>query len=558
MSQFWRLLRLQLDQRFGLASLRTSLRERRAKTLGRFLLGVLVFAALGSMVALYVYLLSMITPLFLQLGIGNILLGLAVLISSLLTFFMGMVYLIGTLFFARDIEFLAALPIPQRTVFAAKFAQVLVSEIGTGALVLLPALIVYGIQAEMGAWYWVTAALATLTAPCVPLALSALLSLVLMRLSALWRRRDLLVTLGSLLLLTAILAGQGFLTSTMSEDIGPAEVLLFLRDSSALLARVCAAYPPAQWAVEGMHGQAAMMALFLAVSLAAVAMVFVVSGRMYYAGAQAQRETAAAVGKARRRRGGPRAGGPMRALFVREWRTALRSPVYALNGLLVVVLGPLLLAITRFTGGAVSISGMDDAVNLFSLLNESMHPFLLSLLVAAVLLFISCINTAGSTTVSREGPMFFFLRTIPVSPARQAAAKFLFAYSVLALTSLLMTLVSVFVLQLPAMATLLGLALALVCGVAPIALSMLPDFLRPKLAWNSETEAIKQNMCAVLAMFIGWGYLALLGVGCYFALRALEPQWVCALAALSCALLGVISLYLLCRAARRSWRRIEG
>lgn len=173
-----------------------------------------------------------------------------------------------------------------------------------------------------------------------------------------------------------------------------------------------------------------------------------------------------------------------------------------------------------------------------------MHPFLLSLLVAAVLLFISCINTAGSTTVSREGPMFFFLRTIPVSPARQAAAKFLFAYSVLALTSLLMTLVSVFVLQLPAMATLLGLALALVCGVAPIALSMLPDFLRPKLAWNSETEAIKQNMCAVLAMFIGWGYLALLGVGCYFALRALEPQWVCALAALSCALLGVISLYL--------------
>lgn len=112
MSQFWRLLRLQLDQRFGLASLRTSLRERRAKTLGRFLLGVLVFAALGSMVALYVYLLSMITPLFLQLGIGNILLGLAVLISSLLTFFMGMVYLIGTLFFARDIEFLAALPFP--------------------------------------------------------------------------------------------------------------------------------------------------------------------------------------------------------------------------------------------------------------------------------------------------------------------------------------------------------------------------------------------------------------------------------------------------------------
>lgn len=556
MKTYLRLLRLQINQRFGLSALRAEWKERKGRTLGKAALGLIAVFGIASLLGLYTWLIAITMPAFLQLQMGEILLGVILLVSMVFVFFMGLVYLIGVLYFAKDSDFLAALPIPQKTVFAAKFSQVLFGEMVVGFLFLLPPFIVYGIQSAASFAYWVRALIVVVFAPCIPLALSALLSMLLMRFSVLWKRRDLFTIIGSVILVVGIIAGQGVLTSALPDEMTADAMLALISNSSALLRTVVSVFPPSGWAAQGLTGSAAMLTLFVAVSGAALLFVTLLAGRIYYKGASAQTETAAKnkvvlSEKTKKRHS------TLFALFLREWRTVIRSPVYALNGLLTIIMGPLLLILPKIYQGASSGSGEMDMV--MDILNTAVDQRIILLILAALYMVMGMISPALTTSVSREGKSFSFLRTIPVSPARQIVAKYVFGLSISLLTMVFMgvsaTLMMGFSLAITGSALLLGM----VASLAPLALSMLPDVLRPKLIWNNETEAIKQNFNSILGMLIGWGYVALLVFAGYQGIKhSMDAAMVIAIAAGISILLGGACIWILTRAAKRSWRTIEG
>ncbi len=556
MRLFLRLFGMQLNQRLGISAVRSAWRDDRKRAFGRIGIFLAVILSVGTLVGLYTWMIWSMMPAFHQLGLEKVFLGMTLLVSMVLVFIMGMVYLIGVLFFSKDTEFLAALPIPQRTVFAAKFGQVLVGEIGTTAVILLPSFIVYGITAHAGAAFWVRAVPTLLLAPCIPLALSGFLSLLLMRFNALWRKRELLTTIGSVLMLVVIFAVQGLLTNKMPEVMSQEAILALISNSSGMLQKVVSAFPPSGWAAEGLVDGGGMLLLFMAASLAALALVMWIAGRIYYGGAMAQLETASSrkavriTGKAVRQRGA------MGAMFLREWRVVLRSPIYALNGLIVIILGPLLLLLPVLFGG---MSSEPEIQALMDLLASQVDTRLILLILAGVFALIGIMNPAASTIISREGTLFYLLRLIPVSPRRQVMAKYLFAFSVSLLAMLMMGITSVIVLRISWWVALAAAGLGLLVAIAPMALAMIPDVMRPKLAWNSETEAIKQNMNGILGMLIGWGYVALVGFGCYQLVKnGGNADTLIAVIAGASALLGAASLWGLGMAAKRSWQRIEG
>lgn len=556
MSLFLRLLGVQINQRFGLSALRAGLKDNRMRTLGRGALYLVAFLGIGSLVGMYAWLIAVLMPSFTALGLQTLLLGVVLLAAMILVFFMGMIYLLGMLFFAKDTEFLAALPIPQRTVFAAKFTQVLLGEIGTGAVLLIPPFIIYGIHTGAGVLFWFRAAAVVLFMPCIPLALSALLSLLLMRFNALWRRRDLLTVVGSVALIVLVFVGQSLLQSKLPEVMSEEALMALLSDSSGLLHRLVSAFPPSGWAAEGLATGSGQLWLFLGVSIVALAAVIWLADKIYYGGAMAQLETASTRRRVAFSGGNVRANTPMTAMVLREWRTVVRSPVYALNGLVVIVMGPLLLVFPKLFQGS---SGGEQVDALFAMLDGAVDPRLILLILTGLFVGISMISPAVTTSISREGSSFYLLRTMPITPARQILAKFLFGYSVAFLTILLMGVAGLLIYGFDGVLVIGAFALGMLGCIAPLAISMLPDTFKPKLSWNSETEAIKQNMNSIWGMLIGWGYVALLGFGAYKLMQGgVELGLVIALLAGLAAVLGGLSLFALTRAARRSWRVIEG
>lgn len=553
MSLYIRLLRLQINQRMGISAIRSGLRDDRKRTLRGLLVLLVAVVGVGVLEGFYIWLLNAFLPGFRAMGMEGMLLSVALLISMVLTFFLGLFYLIGMLFFARDTAFLAALPIPQRTVFAAKFSQVLFAEIATGLLLLAPPFILYGIDSAAGISYWLSALFVALTAPAIPLALAGLLSLLLMRFTAFWKRRDLITIIGSVILLVGFYAGQTYLTSRLPTDMTQEAIAAIVSDASGLISRVGAAFPPSAWAARGMTDRPVMLLVYLAVSVAALGVVVLAAGRLYYGGAMAQLETIS-KGKAVRVSGkNTQKRGAVFALFLREWRTTLRSPIYALNGLLGIIMGPILMVMMSF--GSM---GGDTAATL-SLLTGAMDTPTLMLLLTAFILFIGTFDIAATTSLSREGKQFFLSRLIPVPPARQALSKLLFGLSVSVLTGVLMCAAAMLLLRVSWQIALAAFALAMLATPAPLALSMLPDILRPKLSWNNETEAIKQNMNGFIGVMLGMAYVVVLGVLSFIAYQVglSMPLVIGIVVALSLAL-GVAAVYWLCRAAERSYRRIEG
>jgi ABC-2 type transport system permease protein len=115
----------------------------------------------------------------------------------------------------KDISFLASLPVRQGTVFASKFF-LSISTSFQFVVFLLPAIVVYGIIAGVSAVF-IKRRLAVLLLPMLPLVLSSLISLVLMRFSGLTKRRELFMVIGGFVLTIGYVVGQNLLMSRISQ-----------------------------------------------------------------------------------------------------------------------------------------------------------------------------------------------------------------------------------------------------------------------------------------------------------------------------------------------------
>lgn len=252
------------------------------------------------------------------------------------------------------------------------------------------------------------------------------------------------------------------------------------------------------------------LGLLALVSLAAFALVYLLASLIYQRGATAQLETA------RSRPGSIKLGyhssSQVIAIFKNEWRIILRSPVYALNSLVVIVMSPLLLIMPMFGG---NFANDPDMKFLFDLINSGESRSELLLIVAGIITALALINPAISTTISREGANLWVIKNIPVNPETIIRGKLLAGYSISFIAAVLAALAVMLSLKLSPFLTFMIVVLSALALIPISAVSLLIDLIRPKLSWSSEQEAIKQNMNSLYGMLLGFLIISVLGVAAY-------------------------------------------
>lgn len=496
-----------LRAHFGLSALRYTLRKeprKRWRALGILLL--IVFAVIPLFWAL-LQLLRGTHETLTQMGNPYLIVTLALLVSQAIIFIFGLFYLLSAFYLSHDRETLLALPLKPLQVLGAKFSQVLISEYLTTLPFLLPILIYFGIleKADMG--YWLTLTLVFLLLPVLPLALSALLLVLLMRVVNLGRHKDKLIVVGSLLLIAFSIFLQMKLPGIKGDD---SQMVSAILAPNGLVSLVGERFPLALWATRMLqfpgtgpglsHG-----VLYVGSSLLLAFLFMLVGQKAYYSGLIGLSESSR-----RRHNGGPLSlgqGGPVTwSLFLREWRMMNRIPMFLLNGSLAVLYIPVLLGVMlHFKGGS------QNEKFLSFLLNNQHGPFGV-LAAAAFLVFCSSFNGIASTAISREGRWFWISRVIPVAPERQIKAKLLHS-SVLGLAGLLAGTLSLhWSLNIPPTVLSKAFLLAFPAMLAFGVVGLLIDLMRPKLTWTSPQQAIKQNLnaflhlVAVMLILLGLGY----------------------------------------------------
>lgn len=526
MSKLTTVIRAGLRSNFGLATLKHRLFKEKKD---RWLVPLFGLAAVGVLPTLYgVVLLIENAFLILQpMGQERALLTLGFLAGQLLILLFGIYYVISAFYFSRDLEMLIPLPLRPYEVMLSKFAVIVINEYLTVMAVVLPVVITFGVLAKGGAGYWVNAVLVYAALPIIPLAVVSVLVVAMMRFINVSRKKDILILAGSILLIVASLALQVGLRRSQGQgpEASAQAVAAFFTSPDSLLNRVGAKFPPSIWAAKavagGFSGEGlANLALLLGTSLALFAVIIVLAEKLFYRGLVGLSET---TGKKRRltrdemsRRvsSGRRAGA---AVFGREWRIMNRTPIFLLNGVLVVIIVPVIFVLMATMGSGKGGGGGGSDLSAILKTMTSANPLYAILAAALFMTVCGSLNGTSASTFSREGAQFWISRVIPVAPREQATAKFLHSYLIAMLGVVTASVVAAIVLHLKTAHLAAAAGLALVAGVLLTAVGMIIDLARPLLDWTNPQKAIKQNLNVLLAMLADIGILTAL----FFGVRAL-------------------------------------
>jgi len=557
MKQVRALLKVDLKTAFSLSLLWRFFRRERKNWKYLPLAGLVLLALIPILIA-YLMLIEAVFRILQPMGQESGLLTLAVIIGQMLVFVLGLIYVISAFYFSSDLEVLIPLPVKPHWIILSKFTVILANELISIIPLLLPPFIMFGILSRAPVSYWLFLTPVMLLLPVIPLSISALLAMGLMRLVNLSRKKDLLIIVGSLFLIIL----QFFLQIRLRGSGGgesTAWVLNFFNDRNSLMNVIGRNFPPAVWASRALDmgfRSSGPANLFLLAGLSALLFygLVLVSRKVFYEGVIGLSEVTAKrrkIGRRELERKALAGRHPVRAIFWREVRLMNRTPMFLLNGIVVVFIIPAVFLM-------MSLGDPKGGLSVFLKWITGANPLAVVLASAGFFLITGCLNGTASSTFSREGRQFWISKVIPVSWAGQVLAKFFHSYLVSLLGIGVAGLVVLVGVGLPVKSVAPALILAVAASVFFTAVSMVIDLNRPLLNWTNPQRAIKQNLNVIVAMVFDFGTLAALGFLAVFLISRKLPATVVYLMLLALSLAGSgASLPFLLKFAARKYPRIE-
>jgi ABC-2 type transport system permease protein len=211
---------------------------------------------------------------------------------------------------------------------------------------------------------------------------------------------------------------------------------------------------------------------------------------------------------------------PLLTYTFKELKLMIRTPIYLLNNISTVILMPVILLGSLLTG----VGSQDEVIVAIKTIPWN-DPNVLAYVLAAgaaIGLFMSSLNLITVTAISREGSNVYFMKFIPMSYFKQIQAK---VYSGLIISFLGIVFMLVpfgIILGIPLLFIFLAFIAALLSGILINYIGIIVDMIRPKLVWEQEAAAVKQNLNAAFTMIPATG----LGVGIFFTIGLFpQPMW---------------------------------
>ncbi|AUS97821.1 hypothetical protein CDQ84_00050 [Clostridium thermosuccinogenes] len=525
MRTFFNLLKINLNLNFGISALKYRFTKEKKRLWEPILIGLCVILGLGFMTVTISFLMFAIFLAGKQVNKPEMVLTLAVLAGQFLILFFGILYVMSSFYFSPDLNILIPLPLKPSQVLGSKFAVIMINEYLTLLPMLLPAIVIYGAGMRMGFLYWVKGLLIFLAAPVIPLIIGSLLIMILMRFINFRKSKDLLAVIGGIFGVIISLSVNYFMQSfpkVNEEEI----VNNLLSGQFNLIEMIGQRFPPSIWATyalskPGLEGLG-YLALFLGMSVILFAALMWLGNQIFYKSVLSGQEVSRkhkALSKEEIGKKYVKTSSAVSALFWREWKLFLRTPVYAMNGIAGMVIAPFAMLIPILANKEI------DKDKMLSFIQNPDYILPISLVGLAIMLFTSSMNIVASTSVSREGQMFWISKMIPVHPKEQVTAKLIHGIAIQTIGVLVTGAVFAFVTRISFLHLLALLLLGVIGTVGLVAINLLIDVLRPKLDWKNPQEAVKSNMNGFLGMLATFAILGVLSAAAVGMVLLNLPHW---------------------------------
>ena len=495
MRKFKALFIVMLKNTFNLLDGRTK-RSKLNKFMGLFLL-VAFMPTLFSLYMLAKEGLFMLLPIQQE----GLVLSLLFIALSSVTFFMSIFLVPAVYYFSKDSETLLALPLKAEEIVLSKFCLSVVYEYLTTFMLAIPVLVAYVQVMNPDVFFYVKVILILLLSPVVPLAFGAIIIMVIMAFVPFFKNRDLFnYASGFLALAFAIginmVAGG---TAALSQE----KLLQMLTEgNNSLLAIFKFMFPNLPFAIQSLvDGSWISFILFLVITALVIFIFLYISKIIYFIGIIGVNETAAGRKqlnlKAYQKETSTK--GAFMSYFLKEMRLMIRTPIYLLNNIATAFLLPIIFLVSIGS----SIGSGEEELSTFIKSIDWTNPDLLLVVSFAGLalgLMMSTMNLITPTALSREGSNIFFMKYIPMSYVKQIQAKIASGLAVSLFGILFSLIAAIILLKMHPIVIALILVMSIQGMIFMNYLGMIVDLIRPKLVWEQEAAAVKQNLNAAFTM----------------------------------------------------------
>ncbi len=452
------------------------------------------------------------------------------------------VYLIGmtalmTLFRAnyyifqyKDYAFLGPLPIKPVIIMITKMLVMMVVLYIPNFIMTLPLIFVYFFYQGISIISLIMLILGFLLIPMLPIVLVSFLSLLIARLTARLRHKNLF----NIIIMVGIMIAYMLFsfTSVSSEDVNP-----LLAQASALEG-LSAIYSPLRWFVNSVHQQSWLDLLFLFGSHAGIftLFLFVVSKLAIKTNQWGQ----VVITKSNKKGYKVASSSLLKTLVNKEFRKFFASPLYALNcgvGIVIMLVFAVMSLFSRHAFGDFMPLLAQEGISV---------AFPIIILVG----FCVAMTYTPAISLSLEGKNMWIIKSMPVKAVTIMWGKILYNLLMIVPTSILaIILMSIGLgINLWDIAALLGWTISFSVSISLFDACL--NLLFPKITFTNETEVVKQSIAALFAIFGGFFLLALNGVP-YFMLTPLigSPLAIVVLVGINAILCGPLGLFIIKKSA---------
>ncbi|RKN79151.1 putative ABC transporter permease subunit [Paenibacillus ginsengarvi] len=494
----------------------------------QIVLPLLVVVALLPFMFLIGNFISALYKAFEPIGQEGAVLALGLALASMIVFMFGIFYTISVFYYTQDVEHLLPLPLKPVQIVTAKFVTVLVYEYLTQFIILAPLFVVFGMHSGSGFLYYVYAVIIFITLPIAPLVLSSIIAMAVTSFSGIARNKDRFRMIGGAVAILLSFGLNMFIQRTMNRAMKPEQLQeMLLGGNNSLVDVATRSLPNVRLAAQALLKGAefagfAWLVLFVALSVLFYLAFALLASRFYFKGVMGISETAARRAKL----SGSQLDkitsqqSAVAALVRKELRILVRTPSYFLNCVLMAFLWPVIMLIPMMTQPDLKQT-LGSVRTLFE--SSGSSPFIPAIAVAIVM-FVSGANATASTSISREGAGFFVSKYVPVPSRSMITAKVAAGMLINMAGVVLILLVALVVLHIPPAFALAMVPISFAAVLFTCMTGVTIDLLTPKLVWENEQKAVKQNMNSLFNMLVSvagaallFGLVVSLGLGLWSA-----------------------------------------
>ena len=430
--------------------------------------------------------------------------------------------IITSFYVADDIETLLALPISPMTIVAAKLTIGMLYSYATVGIFFVPLVVGWGLATAAAPVFWLSSVVAAVLLPVIPFAYAAIISLVVARVFKAVRTKDGVsaLTMVMSLLAAALIIGLEYALGVFGETSG--EALEAITNAQGAITGAAAVFPSAGFCASAMAGEGIHNLLIaLCVCAVAVAVVLLVA-RIFYL-PTVTNLSSGGVGSRKldavQMRNALGAKDAYKAYVDHEWTRIWRSPVVVFNCVVGTFILPVIIIVSMVVSWIAISGSMAVAQADFADLMAEASPFIgpiATLAVCGLVVYSSLSNMLSGTAVTRWGSDWETIKLLPISYKDQVKAMLTPGIAlgfVVTCAVAAVVMVPMFFFGLTPVYLLLSLVFCAGSVVLDNLASIVPDTKNPRLVWDNEQEAIKNNFAPFLAELPPLLFVTLLLVG---------------------------------------------